>query len=252
MLEANEIAEDIQDALPVDSVRQLSDNLMLEANEMAKDVEENLGSMIDDVAYASGPGDASVAGMDYASGPGDASVAGMDYASGPGDASVAGMDYASGPGDASVAGMDYASKPATNPIKEKISETNPFFNEKGEFDLNAINLPGMKKYGADLKSQTQSINKKDENQSDAETARLKRQADSKKTAEESNTTKSDSKADAKSSNIQGKQATLDDVVKQLSSLNKNMQNLIDQNQKLLGDQIRATKANSNNSFVGVY
>jgi hypothetical protein len=247
MLEANEIAEDIQDALPVDSVRQLSDNLMLEANEMAKDVEENLGSMIDDVAYASGPGDASVAGMDYASGPGDASVAGMDYASGPGDASVAGMDYASGPGDASVAGMDYASKPATDPIKEKISETNPFFNDKGDLNLNAINLPGMKKYGADLKQQTAAV-KKDENQSDAETARLNRQAQS-KTADDSTESK---KTESKPSGTATKEATLNDVITQLTSLNKNVKELIDQNQKLLGDAIRATKANNKNNFVGVY
>jgi hypothetical protein len=135
-------------------------------------------------------------------------------------------------------------------LDSQLKTTNPFFNEKGELDLNTIHLPGMKKYGADLKSQTQSISKKEENESSAETARLKRQAEKKSDSETSNNESKTS--ESKSTATVTKDATLNDVVKQLSSLNKNMQNLIDQNQKLLGDQLRAVKANNKNNFVGVY
>lgn len=287
MLEANEIAEDIQDALPVDSVKQLSDNLMLEANEMAEDVNESFGSMIDDAAFAAGPGDASIAGFDSiaediknalpvdefgglaeaikeqenASLITDDMRGGLDevskdiqknlssmiddaaFAAGSGDASVAGIDYTpQNPGDASVAGIDYATP---NQVKDKASETNPFFDDKGNLNLNSINLPGMKKFGADLSQQTKNAAKpKEENESEAESARLKRQAEKKPTTEAEPTNKVESKTT-------NKEATLNDVVKQLSSLNKSIQELIDQNQKLLGDQIRATKANNKNNFIGV-
>ena len=85
---------------------------------------------------------------------------------------------------------------------------------------------------------------KDENESEAESARLKRQAEKKPTTEAEPTNKVESKTT-------NKEATLNDVVKQLSSSNKSIQELIDQNQKLLGDQIRATKANNKNNFIGV-
>jgi len=184
-------------------------------DEVSKDIQKNLSSMIDDAAFAAGPGDASVAGIDYTP---------------------------QTPGDASVAGIDYATP---NQVKDKASETNPFFDDKGNLNLNSINLPGMKKFGADLSQQTKNAAKpKDENESEAESARLKRQAEKKPTTEAEPTNKVESKTT-------NKEATLNDVVKQLSSLNKSIQELIDQNQKLLGDQIRATKANNKNNFIGV-
>ena len=296
MLEANEIAEDIAgqmsavDIPPIqveNVLAQARDNLMLEANEIAEDVNESFSSMIDDAAFAAGPGDASVAGFDSiaediksalpvdefsglaeaikeqenASLITDDMRGGLDevskdiqknlssmiddaaFAAGPGDASVAGIDYTpQTPGDASVAGIDYATP---NQVKDKASETNPFFDDKGNLNLNSINLPGMKKFGADLSQQTKNAAKpKDENESEAESARLKRQAEKKPTTEAEPTNKVESKTT-------NKEATLNDVVKQLSSLNKSIQELIDQNQKLLGDQIRATKANNKNNFIGV-
>jgi len=220
------ISSAIKDALPFDEMggvdeatkqqedmNLFADDMRAGITEVSNDIQDNLGSMIDDAAFAAGPGDASVAGMDFASGPGDASVAGIDYA-------------------------------APEPVKQALDSTNPFFNDKGEVDLNSINLPGMKKFGADLKSQTAAAGKKDENQSDAETARLQRQAEKKETS--STETKTESKTAAATT----KDSTLNDVVKQLSSLNKSIRDLIDQNGKLLGDQIRATKSNNKNNFVG--
>jgi len=201
------ISSAIKDALPLDDLGE-------KFGDIAQDIDENFSSMIDDAAFAAGPGDASVAGMDFAAGPGDASVAGMDFV-------------------------------APEPVQQALDTTNPFLNSKGEVDLNSINLPGMKKFGADLKSQTAAAAKKDENQTDAETARLQRQAEQKK-----DSTALESKADTKTAAATSKDATLNDVVKQLSSLNKSIKDLIDQNGKLLGDQIRATKSNNKNNFVG--
>jgi hypothetical protein len=203
------ISSAIKDALPLD-------NLGEKFGDISQDINENLTSMIDDAAFSAGPGDASVAGIDFAE---------------------------NGPGDASVAGIDFA---APEPVKQALDSTNPFLNSKGEVDLNSINLPGMKKFGADLKSQTAAVAKKDENQSDAETARLQRQAEQKKDNSSTESKTDSSKATAATS----KDATLNDVVKQLSSLNKSIKDLIDQNGKLLGDQIRATKSNNKNNFVG--
>ena len=203
------ISSAIKDALPLDDLGE-------KFGDISQDINENLTSMIDDAAFSAGPGDASVAGIDFAE---------------------------NGPGDASVAGIDFA---APEPVKQALDSTNPFFNSKGEVDLNSINLPGMKKFGADLKSQTAAVAKKDENQSDAETARLQRQAEQKKDNSSTESKTDSSKATAATS----KDATLNDVVKQLSSLNKSIKDLIDQNGKLLGDQIRATKSNNKNNFVG--
>lgn len=266
MLEANEIAEDIQGALPVDPVRQLSDNLMFEANEMAEDINENFSSMIDDAAFSSGPGDASIAGLDFVAedikkalpidefgGLAEAielqknmekNTSGMDVQAEDGTVSQ-GIKINPETGETYSTVMPEASKKS---LDEQVSSTNPFFNDKGEINLNSINLPGMKKFGADLKQQTASV-KKDENQSDAETERLKRQSEKKDDNKSGTETKADTKATATSG---AKEATLSDVVKQLSSLNKNMQELITQNNKLFNDQIKATKANNKNNFVGVY
>jgi hypothetical protein len=131
-------------------------------------------------------------------------------------------------------------------LDDQVSTTNPFFNDKGEVNLNSINLPGMKKFGADLKLQTAAVAKKDENQSDAETARLQPQAEQK-----NNNSSTESKTDTnKATAATSKDATLNDVVMQLSSLNISIKDLIDQNGKLLGDQIRAIKSNNKNNFVG--
>ena len=265
MLEANEIAEDIQEALPVDPVRQLSDNLVLEANEMAEDINENFSSMIDDAAYSTGPGNASIAGLDFIAEDIKKALPVEEFG-GLAEAieqqkniekNTSGMDVQAEDGTVSQGvkinpetGERYYTdlpKETKSSINEQVQTTNPFFNEKGDLDLNSIHLPGMKKYGADLKSQTQNLTNKDENQSDAETARLKRQSEPKKESEKLEPEKTESKKEPRS-----KEATLDDVVKQLSSLNKNMNTLIDQNQKMLGDQIKATKANNKNNFVGVY
>ena len=266
MLEANEIAEDIQEALPVDPVRQLSDNLMLEANNMAEDINENFSSMIDDAAFSAGPGDASVAGLDFIAQDIKDSLP-IDEFGGLAESielqkniekNTSGMDVIAEDGSVSQGikinpetGETYSTvmpEVSKKSLDEQVSTTNPFFNDKGEINLNSISLPGMKKFGADLKQQTASV-KKDENQSDAETERLKRQEEKK----EDSKSVAESKSESKSLTTSGaKEATLSDVVKQLSSLNKNMQELITQNNKLFNDQIKATKANNKNNFVGVY
>ena len=259
--EMDYISSAIKDALPFDemggvdeatsqqeSMSLFADDMRAGIEEVSNDIQNNLGSMLDEYNQD----DTEEEDTDYISSAIKDALPLDDLGEKFGDIAqdidenfssmIDDAAFSAGPGDASVAGMDFV---APEPVQQALDTTNPFLNSKGEVDLNSINLPGMKKFGADLKSQTAAAAKKDENQTDAETARLQRQAEQKK-----DSTAPESKAETKTAAATSKDATLNDVVKQLSSLNKSIKDLIDQNGKLLGDQIRATKSNNKNNFVG--
>ena len=259
--DADYISAAIKDALPFDEMAGLdeaikqqedlslfADDMRAGIEEVSNDIQDNLGSMLDEYNQD----DTEEEDTDYISSAIKDALPLDDLGEKFGDIAqdidenfssmIDDAAFSAGPGDASVAGMDFV---APEPVQQALDTTNPFLNSKGEVDLNSINLPGMKKFGADLKSQTAAAAKKDENQTDAETARLQRQAEQKK-----DSTAPESKAETKTAAATSKDATLNDVVKQLSSLNKSIKDLIDQNGKLLGDQIRATKSNNKNNFVG--
>jgi hypothetical protein len=84
--------------------------------------------------------------------------------------------------------------------------------------------------------------KKDENETDAESARLKRQNDAKKEDEKGKD--GDKKAPASDS----KTATLDDVVKSLNALNSKMGQLIDVNEAGHKSTTKAAKSNAANIY----
>jgi len=246
-----------------DLLKQTRDNLMLEANEMAEDINENFSSMIDDANYSAGPGDASIAGLDFIAEDIKKALP-VDEFSGLAEAielqkniekNTSGMDVRAEDGTVSKGvkinpetGEKYYTdlpKDTKSRINEQVQTTNPFFDDKGNINLNSIKLPGMKQFGADLKTQTAAVAKKnDENQSDAETARLQRQNEA---AKQSDSAKSETKG---TETTDTKDASLNDVVKGLTVLNKSIQELIGQNEKLFIDQIRATKANNRNNFIG--
>jgi len=178
-------------------------------------------SMMDDAAYAAGPGDASIAGMDYADG-------------GPGDSSIAGMDYATEQDKRlEVSGMDKKGKPQTE------SNFTPITMDM--FTLGPDGLP-IAKPKAEAKTIPAAV-KKDENQSDAETKRLQRQNDAKKVED-------DKKSEPKTAQPEAKpqSKTLDDVVKTLESLNTSIGKLTQKVEETSNKEISAMKSMDGNLF----
>jgi hypothetical protein len=177
-------------------------------------------SMIDDAAYAAGPGDPSVAGFDAYGGPGDASVAGIDY--------TEEKDQR-----LNVSGLDKKGKPQTE------SNFSPITMDM--FTLGPDGLP-IAKPKAEAKTIPAAV-KKDENQSDAETKRLQRQNDAKKAED-------DKKSEPKTAQPEAKpqSKTLDDVVKTLESLNTSIGKLTQKVEETSNKEISAMKSMDGNLF----
>jgi hypothetical protein len=125
--------------------------------------------------------------------------------------------------------------------KELSSATGPTGINIDNIDFGPNGLPIFKQVKAKAAEVPAAIK---DNESKAEEARLKRQAEQ-TTAQKPAETKP-SEGPAKTTD---KQATLNDVVGSLNSLNKLMGQLIGQNDELLNKQIKATKSSSQNIFA---
>jgi uncharacterized protein YoxC len=120
------------------------------------------------------------------------------------------------------------------------------FDKEGNLDLNKINLPGMPNFGLNsaqkVPKTSEAQPKADENQSDAETARLNRSGNKAQAQVQSKPQDQTQTSTSKKE----KSATLDDVVSSLNQLNKQMSTLISQQESLMAKQISATSSNASN------
>jgi len=179
-------------------------------------------TMADDAAFASGPGDASVAGMDYASGPGDASVAGIDF----------------------TPAMDELAKtlPQAQSLSKESPKSTPQFSkiDMGGFTLGPDGMPIAKP-----KAQGQAAANAVKQENDTKKAEDKKTAEAKK-AEGDKKEKDSDKKQGEGEKRQTK--TLDDVVKSLDQLNMNIGRLTTKVEEASKQQVQATKSLNGNLF----
>ena len=137
-------------------------------------------------------------------------------------------------------------KPALDEnMKEAVQAASPTANSD-KFNLDSLSFsPTGMPIVKQVKQATSSLPAKtDTSQDDAETAKFKRQAETKKEED-----KTKSETSTKLATPAGKEASLNDVVTALNSLNSKIGQLITKTEDLFNKQIQATKSNSNNIYA---
>ena len=228
MLEANEEQQgegSIDTAFAEDEDDYVSQAL----KDFSSQLPETMNSMADDAAFAAGPGDASVAGIDYAEPPPP-----PQQEPGTGDASVA----------EAMASLQ-KTLPQAAPVDKQGPKSTPNFSkiDMGGFTLGPDGMPVAKPkvQAAAMASSKEQENKKKDEDKKATQASV-RAADNKIDKDQADKKEKEGSGEKKTTK------TLDDVVKSLDNLNSSVGRLITKTEEASKQQVQATKSLNGNLY----
>jgi len=203
-------------------------------------------SIVDDAAFASGPGDASAAGFDaYA--PSDVNAAGIDFADGgPNDASVAGIDFVAEGTKKIESAMKSleGSLPQAKSLEKEGPKSTPNYSsiDMGAFTLGPDGMPIPKAKAQGQAAANAAKQEKDEKKSEDKKATQASVRAADNEIDKDNETKKEGEGEKKVTK------TLDDVVKALEVLNSNVGKLTSKVEESAKQQVQATRSLNGNLY----